>query len=320
MTKLQGRFETVDNSTVALKVRSHIGRDLLQSSALFKHEWQVAWEYVSNGLQYVDANVSPVVTVNIDQSQKRMIIKDNGRGMNLSDLGNYFTMHGENIDTKAGRPGRGMFGTGKSAAFGIANFLRVTTVKDGKRSKVELHRVDIEAGHLHLLRIRLVLIHLLRSMVLHLSHAQQAPQVPRHIDQSLGIHASAYGVEQTLAVEDGVTPIELFAPYSSYTNGGVFLPTHDDSQLFEKSVVYSLGKHIFQARDDQDSHIEFHGKRVHWGVCVDVGWGMVLAMGVLGDDGVVLYGCVYVCELSWHMYIWCEWRHIPITITMCKYM
>lgn len=128
----------------ALKVKSHIGRDLLQSSALFKHEWQVAWEYVSNGLQYVDPNVSPIVTVNIDQSKKIMTIKDNGRGMNISDLQNYFTMPGENIDTKAGRPGRGMFGTGKSAALGIANLLRVTTVKNGKRSKVELHRSDIE--------------------------------------------------------------------------------------------------------------------------------------------------------------------------------
>ena len=126
-----------------LKVTSHIGRDLLQSSALFKHEWQVAWEYVSNGLQYVDPGVSPVVTVNIDQGLKRMVFKDNGRGMNLLDLKNYFTMHGENVDTKAGRPGRGMFGTGKSAAFGIANSLRLTTVKNGKRSKVELNRSEI---------------------------------------------------------------------------------------------------------------------------------------------------------------------------------
>lgn len=132
------------NQTSTLKVKSHIGRDLLQSAALFKHEWQVAWEYVSNGLQYVDPGVSPIVTVNIDQSQKRMTIKDNGRGMNLSDLENFFTMHGENIDTKAGRPGRGMFGTGKSAAFGIANLLRVTTMKNGKRSIVELHREDVE--------------------------------------------------------------------------------------------------------------------------------------------------------------------------------
>ena len=132
------------NQTSTLKVKSHIGRDLLQSAALFKHEWQVAWEYVSNGLQYVNPGVPPVVTVNIDQSQKRMTIKDNGRGMNFLDLENYFTMHGENIDTKAGRPGRGMFGTGKSAAFGIANLLRVTTMKNGKRSTVELDREDIE--------------------------------------------------------------------------------------------------------------------------------------------------------------------------------
>lgn len=132
------------SGTAQIRVKSHLGRDLIQSAALFKHEWQVAWEYVSNGLQYVDTGVSPVVTVNIDQSRKRMTIKDNGRGMNLSDLENYFTMHGENIDTKAGRPGRGMFGTGKSAAFGIANLLRVTTIKNGKRSTVELHRKDIE--------------------------------------------------------------------------------------------------------------------------------------------------------------------------------
>lgn len=131
------------NQISALKVKSHIGRDLLQSAALFKHEWQVAWEYVSNGLQYVDPGINAVVTVNIDKGQKRMTIKDNGRGMNLSDLENYFTMHGENMDTNAGRPGRGMFGTGKSAAFGIANLLRVTTVKSGKRSRVELHREDM---------------------------------------------------------------------------------------------------------------------------------------------------------------------------------
>jgi hypothetical protein len=133
----------VTDANTPLKVTSHIGRDLLQSAALFKYEWQVAWEYVSNGLQYVDSGVSPVVTVNIDQGQKRMVFKDNGRGMNLADLKNYFTMHGENIDTKAGRPGRGMFGTGKSAAFGIANKLRLTTVKNGKRSQVELDRSEI---------------------------------------------------------------------------------------------------------------------------------------------------------------------------------
>ena len=36
----------------ALKVRSHVGRDLLQSSQLFRHEHAVIWEYVANGLEY----------------------------------------------------------------------------------------------------------------------------------------------------------------------------------------------------------------------------------------------------------------------------
>ena len=53
-------------------------------------------------------------------------------------------MHGENLDRKEGRPGRGYFGTGKSAAFGIANTLRITTIRNGKLSKVELRRADID--------------------------------------------------------------------------------------------------------------------------------------------------------------------------------
>jgi hypothetical protein len=65
--------------------------------------------------------------------------------MLIKDLQHYFKMHGENLDRKHGRPGRGLFGTGKSAAFGIGNSLTLTTVKSGKRSKVQLNRKDIEA-------------------------------------------------------------------------------------------------------------------------------------------------------------------------------
>ena len=54
-------------------------------------------------------------------------------------------MHGENQDRKQGRGGRGRFGTGKSAAFGIGELLRITTVCAGKRSRVELSRTEIEA-------------------------------------------------------------------------------------------------------------------------------------------------------------------------------
>jgi hypothetical protein len=126
-------------------VRSHVARDLLQNSALFKNDKQVVWEYVSNGLEYIDEGTNPEVNVILDSKKKHMAIIDNGRGMGWEGLKNFFMMHGENIDRKKGRPGRGRFGTGKSAAFGIADLLRVTTIRKGKRSKVELHRSDINS-------------------------------------------------------------------------------------------------------------------------------------------------------------------------------
>src|SRR2546428_1977971 len=125
-------------------VRSHVARDLLQNAGLFKTDKLVVWEYVSNGLQYIDVGTNPVVKVKLDSKNKRISIGDNGRGMDWAGLHNFFVMHGENVDRKEGRPGRGRFGTGKSAAFGIADLLRITTVHNKKRSKLELKRADIE--------------------------------------------------------------------------------------------------------------------------------------------------------------------------------
>lgn len=64
--------------------------------------------------------------------------------MTMEGLKNFFVMHGENLDRKAGTPGRGRFGTGKSAAFGIGDFLRVTSIRDQRRTKVEVTRQDLE--------------------------------------------------------------------------------------------------------------------------------------------------------------------------------
>ena len=108
-------------------VRSHVARDLLQNAALFKTDKLVIREYVSNGLQYTDPGTNPVVRVFLDSKRKCIRISDNGRGMDWASLQNFFVMHGENIDRKQGRPGRGRFGTGKSAAFGIADKLQITT-------------------------------------------------------------------------------------------------------------------------------------------------------------------------------------------------
>lgn len=128
-----------------LVVRSHVARDLLQTAGLFKNERLAVWEYVANSLQYVDKAVSPVIKVAIDSRRKRITIRDNGRGMNWQGLQNFFVMHGENQDRKEGNAGRGRFGTGKSAAFGIASLLRLTTVQGGRRSTVEISRGEIEA-------------------------------------------------------------------------------------------------------------------------------------------------------------------------------
>ncbi len=125
-------------------VKSHISRDLLQSAGMFKNERLVVWEYVSNSLQYVNKGVSPKIRVSLNSKNKSISILDNGRGMNWADLENYFIMHGENQDRKTGQPGRGYFGTGKSAAFGIADSLKITTTKNGKTSAVQLLRKDLE--------------------------------------------------------------------------------------------------------------------------------------------------------------------------------
>ena len=107
-----------------LKVTSHVGRDLLASAASFKSEAAVVWEYVVNSLQYVDPGASPRVQVNIGTPAVQGIsISDNGRGMTATDLQHFFRMHGENQSELAGPAGRGKFGTGKSAAFGIASTL-----------------------------------------------------------------------------------------------------------------------------------------------------------------------------------------------------
>src|SRR5689334_359476 len=99
---------------------------------MFRNERLAIWEYVANGLQYVDPGTTPVVQVKLDSKRKRITISDNGRGMDWEGLSNFFVMHGENVDRRQGKGGRGRFGTGKSAAFGIADTLRISTVQKGR--------------------------------------------------------------------------------------------------------------------------------------------------------------------------------------------
>ena len=129
-----------------IAVTSHVGRDILQSAQLFRTIEAAVWEYVVNSLQYVDPGRRPSVIVTIDTKNRRVQIADNGRGMDDVGLRHFFTMHAENLDRQRGAPGRGIFGTGKSAAFGIGTRLEVTTVRGGVRNVVELTRQAIDTS------------------------------------------------------------------------------------------------------------------------------------------------------------------------------
>jgi len=111
---------------------------------MFKNDAAVIWEYVVNSLQYVERGTAPRVQVMVKPRLREIDVSDNGRGMSADELQHYFRMHGENLDRRRGRIGRGKFGTGKSAAFGIAKKFRVDTRKDGLRNVVELTRDTID--------------------------------------------------------------------------------------------------------------------------------------------------------------------------------
>jgi hypothetical protein len=127
-----------------LSVKSHVSRDFLQNAAYFNTLPKVVWEYVSNSLDNGREGIQTTVVVEIRKEEDTLIIADNGTGMSREDLERFFTMHGENIQRKRGKRVRGRFGTGKSAAFGIAKSLTIDTRKNGKRNVVSLHLDDIK--------------------------------------------------------------------------------------------------------------------------------------------------------------------------------
>lgn len=126
----------------SITVSTHVARDFLQNAAYFSSLQKVVWEYVSNSIDNTKDNLSANVAVDIMGSLIR--IADDSSGMSRQDLQSFFQMHGENRQRQKGKRVRGRFGTGKCAAFGIANHLRIDSTKNGKRNIVELFRKDIE--------------------------------------------------------------------------------------------------------------------------------------------------------------------------------
>jgi len=126
----------------SIEVTSHVSRDFLQNAAYFSTMPKLVWEYVANSLDA--AKEGTVATVVVEITSHGITISDNGQGMSRAELRTFFQMHGENIQRLRGRRVRGRFGTGKCAAFGLANCLRIDTVQSGLRNVVQLRRQEIE--------------------------------------------------------------------------------------------------------------------------------------------------------------------------------
>lgn len=110
-----------------IQVTSHVSRDFLQNSAYFNTVPKVIWEYVSNSVDNPKPNKP--VNVEVKISKERLVVSDDGCGMSREGLRNFFQMHAENIQRLRGKSVRGRYGTGKCAAFGIADILRVRRPK-----------------------------------------------------------------------------------------------------------------------------------------------------------------------------------------------
>ena len=123
---------------------THAGRSLLQEAARFSNEGKAVGEYVKNSWQYTDHD--PTVEIFIDQNDKSIRIKDNSNGMDAKDINERFlVLHQENLERSKGEIGRGEFGTGKIAALGIGNTLKVRTVRNKKINEFEIRRKDCDA-------------------------------------------------------------------------------------------------------------------------------------------------------------------------------
>ncbi len=131
-----------------LQLVTHVGRDVLANAAHFATVPKAVYEYVSNSIDATPPGRPCTVRVTIATvgPRRRIEIADDAAGMSREQLRSFFTMHGENAWRRAGRKVRGRFGTGKIAAFGRADRLRVDTVQDHVRNVAELTRGDLEAA------------------------------------------------------------------------------------------------------------------------------------------------------------------------------
>ncbi len=97
-----------------------------------------------------DADATEVTIKLFDEDEKSIMVIDNGTGMSFDELNNEFLVIGRNrrhskpLTEKFGRPVIGRKGLGKLAFFGIANKIRIVTVKNGIKNAFLMDYSDIE--------------------------------------------------------------------------------------------------------------------------------------------------------------------------------
>ena len=137
--------EEIMKNKLRTGMTTHAGRSLLQEAARFSNEGKAVGEYVKNSWQYTDHD--PTVEIFVNHDDKSIRIIDDSNGMNVDDINKRFlVLHQENIERAKGKIGRGEYGTGKIAALGIGEILRVRTVRNKKINEFEIRRSDCDAA------------------------------------------------------------------------------------------------------------------------------------------------------------------------------
>lgn len=129
---------------------AHVPRAVLATAAEFGDVPRSIAEYIWNSFQYKRDKTAPaVVTIRFGRSgsERWFEVEDfpNGAGMDLAGLQRFFTMHAPNEDRLKGEAGRGQYGTGKAAAFGVGSELIVYSVRSGIANEIRLSKEKLLA-------------------------------------------------------------------------------------------------------------------------------------------------------------------------------
>lgn len=125
---------------MSLEVLKHLGFNLYSNIPA------VLSEAIANAY---DADAD---NITIDISDDKVVIKDDGYGMNLKDINEKFLLVGYQkrkdtsgkISPKHKRPVMGRKGIGKLSLFSIADNIEIQTIKDGDKNGFILNKADIE--------------------------------------------------------------------------------------------------------------------------------------------------------------------------------